>query len=854
MICHPLWGLLVLWISGSTRRELYSSVDRKIDLSAATAFGDVVSPTPIPDRNATLSSTSKERRGRSVRPKTKYYKKTDHLWLQRLPQNEDYIVWLDLENIRGKTGFSMTHAELLEHASDWAMYHNLTGHVVVVADHGSLTKAYPHRGSMISDDGTKAPPLSVVFSGDRYPKADDLLADWVGSVDHSVVVTADTELQGRCRKACLSYHILDPTKFLEDVEAIMAEKNNRRHQIELDRQPTRSCEDDTILSDLSLEEKVQLGQLDDEIRLRAHILDTQAQIDKKARGTNKRRKKLQAKLDKLQMQLARRGPSLLDQVTSMDNSSPEHTMILQRYKEMQIRSSRKEQTGDRVVLAEDLRRRLETHEADFNEEVEIYHGERAWSAQKFLHSFNARFSECPNEPPELEPKCVEPSEKQSTRDLLLDPKTNPLYDLDVLDICAISDTHGFEGQLVNKDGKDTLPAADVLMHLGDFSLDGSAEVEAAAWKCMDTWLAQQSHLVKIVVRGNHDPFHLSFPESGAWYITEPATIALTRHLTLGVIPYGSSRKLSAGKGFPKACDILASHVPPLKTLDRTITGKAAGSGFLNKVVSTMQPKPKLWLCGHIHEGRGVAARGSTCVINVANANRGRATHLDHGAVVVQVSQKDKVNVLHMEDKVISDRVASCDDFFRLKEKAQTAGLLLAIDLGLKSGAALFSSNGKLLRYEQFHFQKETLRETTKRILAEWEESAHNPGIGNTIEEPRRRITHVAIEGADSFMLRAWSDAAENLNILRVSPEEWRAELLLEKERTSGSNAKAASRLIARQVVDDFGVMPRHQGKFPTDVAEAVCLGIYVGSKLGWIRRDSGSIVCRYTNGNIMVPR
>jgi hypothetical protein len=181
-------------------------------------------------------------------------------------------------------------------------------------------------------------------------------------------------------------------------------------------------------------------------------------------------------------------------------------------------------------------------------------------------------------------------------------------------------------------------------------------------------------------------------------------------------------------------------------------------------------------------------------------------------------------------------------------------MLLAVDLGLKSGLALFSSCGKLLRYEQFHFSKDDIQASSKNLMKEWEHDAAGIVANDPDSCVSTHITHVAIEGADSYLLRAWMDAANDICILRVTPDEWRTELLIEKERTSGSNAKAASRLIARQVVEDFGVMPRHEGKFPTDVAEAVCLGLYVSNKLGWITRDGGSMVSRYTNGNIIVPR
>ena len=871
--------------------------------------------------------------------------KTDHLWLQRLPQQSlqedqpknggDYLIWLDLENIRGKTGFALTHVQLLEYANVWSSYHKLQGHVVVVADHGSLAQAYPYSSS--SSPTTPPKPLStqsdahasssddddpnnhykksivqenlcVVFSGDRYNKADDLLADWVGTVSHSVIVTADVELQSRCRRSAQSYQILDPTKFLDDVEQQLLlhpsppsppsppppshPNGEASTPTSLDSDATNSVLNDESTSNehTLLKQQIQSGKLDDEIRLRGQIMDTRAQLDKKIRGTNKRRKKLLSKLDRLQTLLARRGPSLLEQATSLgtaESTSMEQAMIFQQYRESHSRSSRKEQTGDRILLAEDLRRRLEAEAAALSQDYEDCHLDGASfssPAQRFLRAFNERFSRNPltgpataavaKQGPSTTIQQTQSPVTRSSKDLLSDPTTNPLYHMDQLEICAVSDTHGFEGQFLNTDGgSDVLPVADILMHLGDFTLEGNAEVEAAAWKIMDEWLARQPHSIKIVVRGNHDPFQLSFPQSGALYVTEPTTIELTRSLTLGVVPYGSSRILSASKSLPKKCDIMASHVPPLKTLDRTLTGKSAGSGFLNKVVAPMKPQPKLWLCGHIHEGRGVAGRGPTTVINAANANRGKATHLDHGAVVVRVAKDDPVLVVQMDDKKLSSRPRPAPSTTFSSDTVPSPpenSLLLAVDLGLKSGVAMFSSSGKLLRYEQFLFHKDDIEASTKALIKEWEQSAIAGEFITKNDNPdsspmRPRITHVAIEGGDSGLLRAWMDAVEDDTdddgrpkiIWKVSPEEWRAELLVDKERISGAKAKEASRLIARQVVEDWGAMPRHQGKFPTDVAEAVCLGLYVSHKLGWIQRenpaDGGAIVSRYTNGNIVVP-
>ena len=45
----------------------------------------------------------------------------------------------------------------------------------------------------------------------------------------------------------------------------------------------------------------------------------------------------------------------------------------------------------------------------------------------------------------------------------------------------------------------------------------------------------------------------------------------------------------------------------------------------------------------------------------------------------------------------------------------------------------------------------------------------------------------------------------------------------------------------------------HQGKFPTNVAEAVCMGYHVCHRLGWIQPHREPVVRRYTNGNIIIP-
>jgi len=191
-------------------------------------------------------------------------------------------------------------------------------------------------------------------------------------------------------------------------------------------------------------------------------------------------------------------------------------------------------------------------------------------------------------------------------------------------------------------------------------------------------------------------------------------------------------------------------------------------------------------------------------------------------------------------------------------------LLLAVDLGLRMGASLFNDRGELIRYEQLYFEDaDELFEQVPILLQTWEAEANKSAeINDELSATKQwTLTHVAIEGGDVTLLEAWRSAVEiddpsglpkggrGARLHTVRPEEWRADLLVKKEKTSGRKSKEAARLIARQVVDDFSA-ETHSGKFKTDVAEAVTLGFYMSRRLGWIE----SSVRRATNSMILVPR
>ena len=224
-------------------------------------------------------------------------------------------------------------------------------------------------------------------------------------------------------------------------------------------------------------------------------------------------------------------------------------------------------------------------------------------------------------------------------------------------LVVLSDTHGFEQQLAahNKNsnsikassqkargsqgtiqttGPTRLPDADVVIHCGDFWGSSHASV------LLDSFLARQDHIkTKIVVRGNHDPKKYSFSKSKALYVTKPTVLTLEEiGLVLDLRPFGRGR--NPQKLLPDVCDVLVSHEPPFGILDRTYRGDRVGSIPLRHAVESGTNSPALWLCGHIHEGRGAVwhtfSSEPTVVVNAANANSGKARRLVTGPVVVDI--------------------------------------------------------------------------------------------------------------------------------------------------------------------------------------------------------------------------
>lgn len=195
------------------------------------------------------------------------------------------------------------------------------------------------------------------------------------------------------------------------------------------------------------------------------------------------------------------------------------------------------------------------------------------------------------------------------------PKTRPS-----INIVCISDTHNTQLRV---------PSGDILLHAGDLSVHGTfAELQSQLH-----WLNTLPHTYKLVIAGNHDilldpSFFEQFPhrisnEPGAtaadlqWgdiiYLNDSSTTVtvhgrvvkifgspLTPQFGTFAFQYPPIRDVWKGR-IPDGTDILLTHGPPRSHLDEG--GK--GCEWLLRELWRSRARPRVVVCGHIHEGRGL---------------------------------------------------------------------------------------------------------------------------------------------------------------------------------------------------------------------------------------------------------
>ncbi|MCP5174614.1 MAG: metallophosphatase domain-containing protein [Moraxellaceae bacterium] len=187
-----------------------------------------------------------------------------------------------------------------------------------------------------------------------------------------------------------------------------------------------------------------------------------------------------------------------------------------------------------------------------------------------------------------------------------------------LKLVIISDTHGLHELL-------TIPDGDMLIHAGDMTEYG----ELDEIKAFDDWLGTLPHKHKIVIAGNHEHCleehdgHLLF--KNAIYLQHQAiTIEGIRFFGSPWQPFFHNMAFNLRRGqdlaekwqqIPSNTDILITHTPPFKYLDRVRSQWVGCEDLLKRV---QELKPKLHIFGHIHESYGQEANRHTLFVNACS--------------------------------------------------------------------------------------------------------------------------------------------------------------------------------------------------------------------------------------------
>lgn len=175
----------------------------------------------------------------------------------------------------------------------------------------------------------------------------------------------------------------------------------------------------------------------------------------------------------------------------------------------------------------------------------------------------------------------------------------------------LSDTHGCHHRLYD------LPEADVLVHSGDFTLNGS---EAEAIDFMN-WFCDIPYRHKIFICGNHDDClygaKIDGLDNNVHYLCNSA-IEIDGVKFYGVPMFMSDcitdRQSRNYANIPADTDILITHSPAFGILDFD-NGINYGSEELLNAVSKINPQ--IHLFGHIHSQHGMVSIGRTVFSNGA---------------------------------------------------------------------------------------------------------------------------------------------------------------------------------------------------------------------------------------------
>ena len=144
--------------------------------------------------------------------------------------------------------------------------------------------------------------------------------------------------------------------------------------------------------------------------------------------------------------------------------------------------------------------------------------------------------------------------------------------------------------------------------------------------------------------------------------------------------------------------------------------------------------------------------------------------------------------------------------------------LLAVDLGLRTGLALFGGDGRLCSYRSHNFGN------TARLRR---------AVPSLLRPDGHAADQLVLEGPRD-LAEVWTRVADKngITVSLISAETWRRVLLYRRQQRSGKDAKRNADDLARRVIQWSGAPGptslRH------DAAEAILVGLWGVLQLGWL--------------------
>ena len=184
----------------------------------------------------------------------------------------------------------------------------------------------------------------------------------------------------------------------------------------------------------------------------------------------------------------------------------------------------------------------------------------------------------------------------------------------MMKIIHISDTHGCHRRLTN------LPEADVVVHSGDFTMNGS-EPEALDFL---NWLCDLPYAHKIFICGNHDDClygaNIDGLDPNVHYLCNSG-IEIDGVRFYGVPMFMgdcvTDRQAKNISKIPSDTDVLITHSPAYGILDFDDDINYGDEQILSKVIEV---KPRAHLFGHIHSQHGILTEHGITFSNGAIMN------------------------------------------------------------------------------------------------------------------------------------------------------------------------------------------------------------------------------------------